>query len=459
MQLTRQYFTLLLPLVLAGMILALSLVLSPVSRAESSQNVTIGVGLTTLTIEGQTSPDTFVTVLQNNTPIGSTSADQDGDFSLVLTFETGGIKQISLFGRTTSGHVTDPLAASINVVDHQDTLYYAFLPPTINLDSPKVASGQNIIVSGETLPGGAVTITADTGQAIQARANQSGQWSATLPTSQPGLYTLFAVAHDDIGQQSAPTRRLSFIIIGSEAVPSPRAPVGILRPALVTAPMVPIITSPQDNQYLNKHTVMAEGIAERDSLVEVWESNRIIGSTYASTTGTWQMSLSLTAPHSVLRARSCRSGICSNFSLPVNVYFSATPSAGSFYSALETSSYSLSGFVGQQINLTLLIENGTAPYRVKINWGDGSTEDQSYATAGRYTLSHAYQSPGRYNGTVTAADSNKVQNIHHFAVRIRERPLSARLGKAAALLGLAVIALLIFRFFIPHLAPRLKRKR
>lgn len=240
-----------------------------------------------------------------------------------MTFESGGINQLSIFATTPGGSVTDPLIATINVVEHQDTVFYAFLPPTIALDSSQVMAGQRVRASGETKPGGTVVVTTDTGLLSQTTADTSGKWSVTVQTASPGLHSLFAVAHDSFGQQSAPTRNVSYMVKSSGLVPVPSFPTSPIHPIPPPAPQTPIITSPQNNQYLNTRTVAVKGSADNDSLVEVWVGNDIVGTAYASAAGAWQLSFTAAAPRTALRARSCLNQVCSDFSPAVTVYMSS----------------------------------------------------------------------------------------------------------------------------------------
>lgn len=447
MQQTSRHFAFLLPLIIAGSIIMLSLALSNIAWAQSSQQVTVGVGETTLTINGQTSPGTFVTVLKNNTPIGSASADGSGEFSLTMNFESGGINQLSIFGTTPDGAATDPLIASINVVQQQNTVFYAFLPPSTSLESSQVMAGQSVRAFGETMPNGTVVVTTDTGLVSQATADSAGKWEVAFSAPSPGLHSLFAVAHDGFGQQSAPTRNLLFMVKSNEVAPTPPFPISPIRPIPKPTPSTPIITSPQNNQYLNTRTVVVKGSADKDNLIEVWIGNKIVGSAYASENGTWQLSFSATTPHTVLRSRACLNGVCSDFSPTVNIYLSTSLLRGTLFTLLDVPEYNFTLPIGEQLALPLLIDKGKPPYDVTVDWGDNMTDSKTYPAAGRYTLVHTYETPGLYSGFVTVEDSNKVKDVHYFAVRVT-RPSSPRIDTPLEWLMLGVVGLLTIQVLV-----------
>jgi hypothetical protein len=51
------------------------------------------------------------------------------------------------------------------------------------------------------------------------------------------------------------------------------------------------------------------------------------------------------------------------------------------------------------------VSNGVAPYKMRVNWGDGSTSLSTQASAGAGSLLHTYVTAKTYTVTVSATDS------------------------------------------------------
>lgn len=458
MQQTLRHSRYILPLLIASCLLfAASLTYNTVARAQSNQQVTVGVGITTLTINGQTSPNSFITVLRDTTPIGTTSAGSSGSFSLTITFENGGIYQLSVFGKTPGGDVTDSLSASINVIDHTDTQYFAFLPPTIMVNPTSVTVGDSITLSGETIPNGSLTLTTDDGKTIQAQATSTGAWSSVITASSQGVHSVFGIAYDGLGRQSAQTRNVAYMVNGSVTSQNPPAPITPIGSTPTPAPSIPIITSPQDNQYVNTRNITVTGSAPEGSLVELWQDGRVAGSAYASAENSWSIPVTLSTSRTVLQARTCHFGVCSDFSPSVHVSFSAGLTPGSLFSILEIPTDSLSSPIGRELRLPLLIEHGKAPFNVLVDWGDHSTDRKTFAHIGEFVLLHEYAEPGLYNGTITVEDANNTKDIHRFAVRINDKSLMSDPEVRTSLIAFAVIGSAVAAFMLRQAYIRRKR--
>lgn len=98
------------------------------------------------------------------------------------------------------------------------------------------------------------------------------------------------------------------------------------------------------------------------------------------------------------------------------------------------------------------------PYSMTVDWGDTDVDKKAYPSAGRYTLAHSYKAPGLYNGFITVEDSDKVKNVHHFAVRVTS-PLSLpRIDTAVEWLLLGFAGLLSFQVAVSYVSSIRKRR-
>ena len=87
-----------------------------------------------------------------------------------------------------------------------------------------------------------------------------------------------------------------------------------------------------------------------------------------------------------------------------------------------TSDFKFTGFyVGQNIDWKLVVNGGTPPYAINIDWGDGKNTVVSRNEAGEFTVSHQYDKPGGYKGSykilISASDANGSQtSLQLFAL-------------------------------------------
>jgi hypothetical protein len=65
-------------------------------------------------------------------------------------------------------------------------------------------------------------------------------------------------------------------------------------------------------------------------------------------------------------------------------------------------------------------EGGSAPYQVKMDWGDGSSDTHTVADASVQSFSHTYKSVSSYNITITATDSKgATTTLHSVSVSLQ----------------------------------------
>jgi len=63
-------------------------------------------------------------------------------------------------------------------------------------------------------------------------------------------------------------------------------------------------------------------------------------------------------------------------------------------------------YQGEMWNWDIGITGGTTPYKVTIEWGDGTTSNRDRTDSDTFTISHAYKNPGTYKPTIRVIDSN-----------------------------------------------------
>jgi hypothetical protein len=147
----------------------------------------------------------------------------------------------------------------------------------------------------------------------------------------------------------------------------------------------------------------------------------------------------------------------------VNVTYEAPPTATSAVSpssasastttvkSSATSSYSASSvaipplvnsefqyqatLVDHQFSWNINVSGGKSPYRVKVDWGDGSSSSYTFNTDPTFEINHAYHTPGNFVITINTVDALDAKAVLQL-VAIIHAPLSIK-PTTASLSGLA----------------------
>lgn len=405
--------------------------------AEDNQ-VTIGVGDTTLSVLGLTSPNAFVTIMDDHAVIGTTIANSYGSYVKDFGAVTPGIHHLSVYGRDTSDHLTDAVELEVNVAEHAQTTVSIFLPPTLSIANPVVTRGERVQLTGSTLANGRLTIVLDDVTSFQTQANAQGDWSYELNTASlsAGNHSLYVVATEvSTGSQSYPTGK-RMITVRSESIP----PVpGVIPPSQRLSP--PVITYPPPGSTITDSQLIVRGTAQPGTQVELFNGERSIGSTFTDRRGNWHISITLTDPEYLIKARACRQTLCSEFSEGLRFFYRPAQGIGDFTARLEQFRYITP--TGEAISLRLHIEGGRRPYRVAITWCGGRQEILS-TTQSELTLGHTYYKGGQCIGHVMVEEQGGRSVNLDFCVLILGKFVFSWL----LILLLLLLLLLLILFFI-----------
>lgn len=412
---------------LSGGILAALLLINQVN---AQVGVSIGVGDTYVDIIGQTSPGAFVTIKDGEQVIGTTTADGAGAFTKRLGAQVYGIHALSVFAKTPGNTVSDSALVNANFREHETTEVFVFLPTTISLSGNDVPPGTELLMSGETIPGGVVSVYIDQDAPLVTMADPSGVWSLLVVPGQlaAGNHSVSVHVTASDGQQSSPTIPRFFTILAVSQSP----------PAAPAAPTRPTVTLPRDGATSTTETITVAGISEAYRQIEIWRNNRLMGSVYADDHGGWSMPLRLQPGLNEISSRACNAGVCSQFSSVIRVYYNpAEPSGDAFRLLLDK--YRFDTNVAENISVAITVSDGRPPYVYQIDWGtDG--EEWISSNDNETTFTHAYSKAGRNSGRVIVTDARGVSLESFFAVEVREAGDSNTWQFAT---GFSLLALLI----------------
>ncbi len=372
---------------------------------QKSATVSLQINDTALVIDGLSSPGAFVRFIEGNNLIGTTTADSLGRFSQTFAAQTPGIHTIGIIATDSIGRLTDIVYQSIHLSAFNTTSFQVFLPTTISLTAPEVEVGHHIVVSGQTIPNGRVTITIDNDQYLSVQSDATGNWSYRLAGSDYSIgdHTITAVVQSAPGQQSLPTAALPFTVISE-------LPFGV--PA---KPNPPTITSPSTGDVVEGGKVVITGTSQPGMQIEIWNHGVPIGSVFADDKGNWSLPLDLTEFAYEIVARACDQMVCSDFSPPVSFMLKHPPAAGLMKLTLDK--YRFYSDASNPIIVRANVTGGTSDYQLTFEWDDG-TRDILKTGEASTTLAHQYDRAGRYGGTVTAIDANGTTREAHFSAYI-----------------------------------------
>lgn len=383
-------------------------------------NVTVGVGDNSLTVQGTTSPSAFVTISEDGNVIGTTTANASGVFTQTFPAQNPGLHEIKVFAQTTNGLATDVVTINVNITEHATTTVDVFLPPTIMIAYTNLSYGEPLQLSGQTCPLCTLTFYIDNSSHATTIADSSGQWQVSIATIDlaAGQHSVFARATNGSGAQSYSSTLRSFQNATSREPGQP--PIGALSiqpPAVNQRPGIPVITFPLPGTVWTSPTITLRGSADPGAQVEVFDGGKSLGSAWADDNGHWSLTLGLESRDYSLRARACRGNLCSDFS--ETLQFTAQPPSTGLILELQKTLFST--IVNDPITLQAFIKNGRPPYKVIINWGEAKTTGDSTQNQTEVKIKHTYAKAGRYTGWIEVQDIDNRAGRVYFTVNVTSR--------------------------------------
>ncbi len=205
------------------------------------------------------------------------------------------------------------------------------------------------------------------------------------------LLAVLAIAYSPVA--GAATEQGSVGIEGKISAPPPTQPA--------------TISIPGSGQSFTTLPVTVSGICPNGLLVKLFKNNVFAGSVQCNN-GNYSIIIDLFNGQNELVARVYdaldQTGPDSN---TVNVTYN--PPAGSFTNRVTlTSTFAKKGAnPGEVLTWPIAISDGSGPYAISVDWGDGKTPDLiSQAFPGTFNIQHVYDNPGVYNIIIKATDKN-----------------------------------------------------
>lgn len=416
------------------------------TRVHAQQSVGATVGDTVLEVSGQTSPNAYLSLYNDDGLIGTFTSGPDGIFNQSFPAQTPGITRLNISSRDSSNKMTDPASLEVNLQQHFPTAVYFFLPTTLQIDTAILTDNQPIRLSGHTTPDGTVTIYIDGQARGSVGAAADGTWDFSLDSSSFGVgpHAVFARVSDISGNQSFPTRTQTITVVRAVALPLPIAPsVGIpFNPRL--SPEVPQILAPSNKQSFTQSRISLSGQGVPQVQIEIWENSQTIGSVWTNSTGKWELPITTTPGEHKVRARACLDGRCSAFSNEVQfTYVPARAREAALRGLLKEHTFSTE-IPAQNgvVILRLRIDEGDPPFQITVDWGDNKTETFSHRLRD-IELKHAYKKIGSYTGRVLIQNNLGSQEIFFTTqVTTTADPKTEIVWRLAVLIAICLLACL-----------------
>jgi hypothetical protein len=188
----------------------------------------------------------------------------------------------------------------------------------------------------------------------------------------------------------------------------------------------------------------------------IYRDDEVVGSTFASSDGSWFFNTPLANSDHIITAVACRQEVCSKSSAPLIIHFS-----GDLGRCLDTS-FRLSNYRywgvkrGQGIDLNMEQIQGTPPFEILVDWGDERTERFTHNSTKSMKLNGSFDQSGRYNLSLTIADESGCVYTGYVSVDVLEE--SVRIDWKLAI-PLFPVLILMMSWIIRRIQKNQSRRR
>ena len=160
-----------------------------------------------VTIDGYTSPKSEVVILVDGKEAERVRSDSQGLYSATLDKIARGVYTFGIYALDPNQTKSSTFSTSFTVAGARTSaLSNISIPPSVKINPDPVQPGQNVTVSGFTLPNASVAIENEkdkspvSRQQFSATSDQNGAWSVSVPTANFSLGTYKARAKATQGQ-------------------------------------------------------------------------------------------------------------------------------------------------------------------------------------------------------------------------------------------------------------------
>ncbi len=192
----------------------------------------LSTSVSSIFIEGYAYPSSKVVVLKDGQQASSTTSDEHGNFKVTITDITAGNYSFGVYAEDLTGVkssvFTFPAFITLGALTKVSGI---FIAPTIVLDKTTVLAGENLTVSGQSIPESTITISfySDVGFFRQMKVDKAGRYSYTFNTSMLASEDHVVKSKSTLGQESSSFSQGVAFSVRSKGLPAPPIVKKILR--------------------------------------------------------------------------------------------------------------------------------------------------------------------------------------------------------------------------------------
>ncbi len=364
----------------------------------------------TLEVSGCASPSAFVTIFEDNTPIGTVVANNFGYFKKLIGSQTYGLRKIQAFQEDKFQNISSTAQFSTSLKAHEDNFLNIFLPPTVYHDKDPVVIGEYLTFRGFTCPNALVNLNINNNFTLVAKANEFGNWWVIADTSLYALGThTYSVVSEVNGQLSEESDQYIF-----RTAKRFSGDQGNLYPSELTTPQ---ITNPKNRSLTSSKEVTVSGYGPSNTQIELFADGKFVGSAFSNPNGDWNFIFNMTNTQNSLEVRACADDTCTELSESVLIFFGGD--IASCRPLLELENYRFWGLRRNEgIDLEMILKSGKPEYEILLDWGDATIENITLYRDKNTSYHHVYKDIGQYNGSLSIEDSQGCKDTYYFSVAV-----------------------------------------
>lgn len=173
--------------------------------------VTATIGDRHIDLYGYTSPRALI-ILEGVGIYNSTYADSNGYFTLSTLYSSLSPREACLNSKDQLGRLSSPVCLPPFPIDNDIKIGPVIMPPTVSLDKKDYYIDDEVVLSGQTIPDTEIDLSVFSGDShntltlikpveaftfpkLKISSDEKGNFSASLPSSSPEKFRLFAQAN------------------------------------------------------------------------------------------------------------------------------------------------------------------------------------------------------------------------------------------------------------------------